>query len=178
MQLQTIFTREEWEILQLRAERVAAPLQEDDRAGYLTALIAVLRQEKYALPLDTITAVYERVVIVPVPCVPNFVAGIANVRGHILTVLDLAALLGLESSNNSAESAMLVTEADDGSIGFRVEAIGEVVELPMSQVNPVPTNMNIAQAEYLQGIFPDGTALLNLKAILNDSRLIIDEPPD
>lgn len=174
MKLDELFTQEELEILQMRAARVAAPLQEEDRTGHITALIVVIHHETYALPIESIKAVYQSINIVPVPCVPNIVAGIANVRGHLISVLDLAAVLGLESGNAS-ECGLVIADAGDSSIGFRVPTIGEVVDLPMSQMNPIPANMNVGQAEYLQGIFPDGTALLNLQAVLEDPRLVVDD---
>ncbi|WP_119070695.1 chemotaxis protein CheW [Aggregatilinea lenta] len=175
MQLETLFSEEELALLRLRAERVAAPLQEEDRAGTLTALVVVLQGEKYALRIDAITVVYQHVAIVPIPCVPEFVAGIANVRGHLISVLDLAALLGLRRGEDAAEAALVVAETEDARIGFRVETIGEVVELAVSQLNPVPIDMNLAQSTYLQGLFPDGTALLNMQVILGDPRLIVDD---
>ena len=175
MPLHEMFSPEEMELLQLRAQRVAAPLQEKDKAGHLTALVAIMRGEKYALPIDAITVVYQNVDIIPVPCVPDFVAGIANVRGHLVSVLDLAAFLGLDSYDHTGGATLVVARAGDASIGFVVEAIGEVIELPMSQINFVSANMNLDQADSIQGIFPDGSVLLNMKAVLEDPRLVIDE---
>ena len=175
MQLHEFFSQEEMELLRTRAERVAAPLQEEDRAGHVTALVVIMRGEMYALPIDSITVVYQDVVVIPVPCVPNFVAGIANVRGHLVSVLDLAVLLGLERGEDTEETGLVVAQAGETTIGFRVEAVGEVIELQISQMNSVPANMNVSHVECIQGIFPDGTALLNMTAILEDPRIIVDE---
>lgn len=175
MQLNELFSPEEMEILRTRAERAAAPLLGEDRTGYLSALITTMNGERYALAINELTAVYHHVVITPVPCVPDFVAGIANVRGHIVSVLDLASLLGLGNSPDAFESAIVVANADGSSIGFRVDAVGEVAELAMSQMELIPANANLSRPDYLQGVFPDGTALLNLTAILADPHLIIDE---
>jgi purine-binding chemotaxis protein CheW len=166
------------ELLRARAERVAAPLQDGHQLGRITALVAMLQREKYALPIDAITAVYQDVTVVPVPCVPEFVAGIANVRGRLISVLDLAAILGLESSGHNAQAALVLAEAGDTSVGFRIETVGEVVELQMNEINPVPANMNYEQAGYLVGLFPDGTAVLNMQAILDDPHLVVDESTD
>lgn len=174
MQLQELFSPEQLELLRMRAERVAAPLQEEEKTGQVTALTVMIAGENYALPIDSITVVYQNVAIVPVPCVPPFVAGIANVRGHLVSVLDLAALLGLESGGTT-EAALVVAQAGDANIGFRIEAVGEVIELPMSQLNPVPSNMNLAYAEYIQGICHDGTALLNMNVLLNDPHIVVDD---
>ena len=173
MNIQDLFSAEELKLLQLRADRVAIPITEDDKAGRIAVLTTTIGKECYALPIDSITAVYDDVLIVPVPGVPSFVAGIANVRGHIVSVLDLRAILGLKSEGITG--AMFVTETKAGSIGLCVEAIGEVVELPLNQLNDTPTNINVDHLEYFQGIFLDGTALLNVTAILADPRLMVDD---
>lgn len=175
MQFHEMFSEDELEILRLRAERIAAPLQEENKTGRISALVARMHGETYVLPIDAITMVIRNVALFPIPCVPKFVAGIANVRGHLVTVLDLAVLLGLESKDETSSSVLVVVEADDISIGFHVESIGEVIELSMSDLNPMSPAIHLAHPEYLQGIFPDGTGLLNLPAILQDSRLEIDE---
>lgn len=174
MLLHELFSEEEFAILQQRAKRVAAPIQEERRSDSISALRVSICGEQYALPINSITLVYRDIAIVPVPCVPNFVAGIANVRGHLITVLDLASLLGLES-DDAPVADLVMAKASDAVTGFRVETIGEVVELAADQINSVTTNMNLAHAAYLQGILPDGTALLNIEAILEDPRLIVDE---
>ncbi len=174
MNIQDLFSGEELRLLQLRAERVATPIAEEDKAGSIAVLTTTIGKEHYALPIDTITAVYDDVLIIPVPGVPGFVAGIANVRGHIVSVLNLGSVLGLKSEGK-ATSAMFVSETEAGSIGLCVESIGEVVELPTSQMNATPTNMNLDHPEYFQGIFLDGTALLNVNAILADPRLMVDD---
>lgn len=175
MSLHELFSEEDLALLRQRAERVAAPLRDEHSSDRMTALIVIMRGEKYALPINLITLVYSDVVIISVPCVPEFVAGIANVRGHLVSVLELSAILGVERTENSSENALVVAEAGDASIGFRAQAVGEVVELPLNEMNPVPANMNLAHPEYLRGIFSDGVALLDLKSILEDERLKVDE---
>ena len=175
MQLRELFSPEEMTLLQARAERVAVPLDQKNGTDHIPALIVLTQHEKYALCLDAITAVYEDVAIIPIPCTPDFVAGIANVRGHLITALDLAVLLGQESRTEAVASILLVADISDTAIGFRVEGITDVVELCINDMNPVPANMNLAQSQYLRGIFPDGVALLDMKAVLDDPRLVVDE---
>lgn len=174
MNLNERFSKEEIDILHMRAERIAIPVQDEDRDGRVTALIIALEGEKYALPIDAITVVFRDIVVIPVPCVPQFVAGIANVRGHLVSVIDLAALMGLPTHSDDS-CALVVAESGDIRVGFRIESIGDVVELTMNQMGPVPSNINFASMECLVGIFPDGITLLDVKAILNDPRMVVDE---
>lgn len=174
MNIQDLFTGEALKQLQLRAERVAIPIIEADKTGCISVLTTTIGSERYAIPIESITAVYSDVLIIPVPGVPTFVAGIANVRGHIVSVLYMSSLLGLKVEI-ALRAAMFVVEAEAGSIGICVESIGEVLDLPMKQMNTTPTNLNLDHPEYFQGIFLDGTALINVHAILSDPRIIVDE---
>ncbi|MCA0456532.1 MAG: chemotaxis protein CheW [Chloroflexi bacterium] len=174
MNIQDLFSGEELKLLQLRAERVGIPMHEDDKLGRISVLTTAINKERFAIPIDSITSVYDDVLIIPIPGVPGFIAGITNVRGHIISVLNLGSVLGLKTET-ILHGAMLVTETQNGSIGLCVEAVGEAVELPLNQMNPTPTNLNLDHPEYFQGIFLDGTALLHIHAILADPRLIVDD---
>ena len=87
------FSEEEREILRIRAERAANAVRESAQEAVFSALEVTIQSQSYALPIEVLTTVYENVAVVPVPCVPSFVAGIANIRGRILPVFDLAVLL-------------------------------------------------------------------------------------
>jgi purine-binding chemotaxis protein CheW len=175
MRLYEQFSEAEIELLKLRAERVAAPVREADSAGKIFALTATMGSERYALPIDAISAVYQHVAITPLPCVPRYVAGITNVRGRVISVLDLAVILGAEGADVN-QTALIVTEAEGASIGLRIENLGDVVELSMADLNPVSDHMGLLYPEYFLGIFPDGIALLDVAAIVNDPRLNVDDP--
>ncbi len=175
MTLEEVFSPDEIHILKARAARIAAPLNDAEREGRVTTLITVINAEKYALPIDGLIAVYQDVTIIPLPCVPDYVAGVANVRGHIVTVLDLPSLLGLTGHSDRQETALVVTEAEGMGVGFRVGTIGDVVELHMSEMEAIPTNISLPRPNYLEGIFPQDIFLLDLASIVNDSALVVEE---
>lgn len=171
MPLHEHFTSEEIRVLQARAERVAAPLQPPAPMGRIVALIVRACGEPYALPIAAISSVVEQPVIVPVPCTPPHIAGIANVRGHIVTVLCLAAVLGLQAEARPAQQALVVAQAGEVSIGLRVDAIGDLAEFQRSALNPA-----LGEAGgCLEGVFAEGVGLLSLQAIIEDSRLLVSD---
>ncbi len=177
MSLYNNFSEQEWQILQARAARVAgaSARQGDYQTDVMAALRVTVQGERYALPLDAITAVYASTPIIPVPCTPPFVAGIANIRGHIIPVLDLAALLGIANGNTPGTAALVVAEHEDFTAAFCIEQIGEVTTLPLDNLNVLPPGIGLTNAAYLRGILPDGTTVLNVEAILGDPDLNIDQ---
>jgi len=164
------FSDEEVAILRARAQRIANTQTEIRQGDTVSALVIQAGGETYGLPMESLTAVYMGHTIIPVPCVPAFVAGIANVRGEIMPVFDLAALLKVPSGET--KQALIVASTKDSSVAFCVEAVGETRAVQMSELQPVPPMLNEA---YLQGISADGMAMLNVEAIINDPALIVDE---
>ncbi len=172
MRLHDHFTSAALRVLQARAARVAAPLQPPAAESRLAALLVTVCGERYALPIAAISGVVESPAIVPVPCAPPVIAGIANVRGHIVSVLCVAAILGLRASSAPAQPALVVAQAGDVSVGLRVDAIGEIAEFDRRTLNPAAGS---AAGECLEGIFAEGVGLLSVQAILGDGRLLVSD---
>lgn len=83
--------------------------------------------EHYALPVEAAVEVVERGELTPVPGAPSPVAGVRNVRGRILPVFDLAALLGVATAE--AERIVVVEHAGE-RVGLAVDAVPGVERLP------------------------------------------------
>jgi purine-binding chemotaxis protein CheW len=164
------FSEAEIAVLQERAERIASTQQSVKEGDAFSALVITVGGESYALPMEALTAVYEGYTIVPLPCVPSFVAGIVNVRGQLVPVMDLAVLLGVPTE--TPKRSLLIVSNAEFSLGLCADSVGEVMMVLISTLQPVPAALNHV---YLKGVLPDGTALLDLDAILNDPTLIVDE---
>lgn len=164
------FSEKEQEVLRMRAERIASTQQQVQQGDAISALVIQLGGETYALPMEALTAVYVGHTVIPLPCVPSYVAGIANVRGQILTVLDLAILLRVPGK--AAQGALIVASNGDTSVGFCVQAIGDATTILTHELHAVPSTLNNA---YLIGVLPNGTALLNVSAIFTDQTLTVDQ---
>jgi chemotaxis signal transduction protein len=85
-------------------------------------------EESYALPVESVLEVGAIGAPTPVPGAPRGVLGIWNLRGQVLPVLELAALLGIEAPGTPAR--MIVAEAGDRRAALAVDAITEVGPLP------------------------------------------------
>jgi purine-binding chemotaxis protein CheW len=164
------FTEQECALLHNRAARAVSAQAEALSSDTATVLLITLREETYALPIDTIVNIKDGIPVVPVPCAQPFVAGIANFRGHIIPVLDLATLLGVPGKQHQAD-ILVQAIYEDVNVAFLVESVGETVSLPLAEMDPIPSVMGIDRVDYLQGTFADGTILLDMIAILTDPSL-------
>jgi purine-binding chemotaxis protein CheW len=174
MSLYNHFSDKQKAVLQARAERAARQFMTDKADDNLTTLAVSVRGESYALPIEAVVAVYENMRVVPIPCTPQYIAGIANIRGHILPVIDLGALLGAASQPRDAAS-LVVVASDDMSAAFCVEGIGAVQALSTTSLNPFPVNLDLTHTTYLKGTLSDDSVLLDVYAILNDPALVVND---
>ena len=176
MSIHERFSEQELAILKARAERAASLSDRDAAQTTLTVLQIMLGEETYGLPVNDLRAVYEDVIVVPVPGTPPFVAGIANVRGRILPVLDLPVLLGVpDQAATLGTRALVVANRDAMTVALAIEAVGEIVAVAGQEIVPVPGATNTPQTNYLRGILPGGGGLIDIAALLGDPSLIVAE---
>lgn len=174
------FSEQDRATLEARAKRVASAARETGET-VATALTLRVRGEHYALPIEALAVVQQGTPVIPVPCVPAYVAGVANVRGHVIAVLDLGTLLDVPGSSDAA-STLVVASAHGGiahqggvTVGLRVEAVGDVIAYAVNSVAPVPANLDTQHAAYLQGVLATGATLLDIAALLDDPALVVTD---
>ena len=169
------FSEREQKILQERATRVAAASQDGEDDDLITAQTVQIGAETYVLPIEELTAVYVDISIIPLPCVPDYVGGIANIRGHILPVLEFRKLLDVAGDPEAESNALVVVAKDNVTIAFRVDEIGDVTNFSKSSISELTEKSGARWEKYLQGVLPDGKAVIDVESIFNDASLIIDE---
>lgn len=119
-----------------------------------------LAGQKYAIAILQLFEVLSDADIEPVPRAPRTVLGVINLRGSIVTVLDLAAWLGLES--DSPAHCIIVMNHEDQAIGIRVDRILEVLDIPQSSISPVPAGAAASTAGTVLGYLKRNDDLLTL----------------
>lgn len=168
------FSEEELAILKQRAERVARATSDDTGAEMFGALMITVRDETYAVPIEVLTGVYESVSVVPVPCTPAYISGIANIRGHIIPVLNLVHLLGVGGMADEPAQMLVIASDNEVTMAFEADMVGDVVNIFSHEVSLPPGGAG-QQMNYIQGVMQDGVALLNMHAILADPALAVSE---
>ena len=106
-----------------------------------------------------------------VPQAPEYVKGILNLRGQIVTVIDLGRKLGLSMTVNSAETRNIIVSSKNEYIGLLVDKIGDVVRTDWDKVEPPPANIGGVQGKYFEGVFKmekDLIGILNVEAVLQE----------
>ena len=129
-------------------------------------------KEAFGVDIFAVREIVKAQEITPVPGTNDYVLGIINLRGKIISVMDLAARLGLGAANVDRASRILVVDLDGFTGGFLVDAATEVLKLPDASIDPAPEELkNTIHDDYLEGV---GKLEDRLVIILNLRRLLSD----
>lgn len=140
-------------------------------------LISVrIEQQMIGLPITAVRDVFAINRMTPVPKADRAVAGLVNLRGHIVTILDLGALLNTRQSENTISSDTMAVGVEwNGEVfGLVVDEIGDVLSLSSDSSEPMPANMGQTWARYTRRVHKLERDLLieiDLQALLDSMTL-------
>ncbi|NQT24051.1 chemotaxis protein CheW [candidate division KSB1 bacterium] len=166
-------------ILGERAKEMA--LQEDDIGSHDDAIEVVefeLAYEKYAIESKYVSEVYPMSDFSILPCTPSFIMGIMNLRGTILSLIDIRRFFGLPIKGLSNLNRVLVVRTDDLEMGLLADFIMGVKIIPKEHIQPPLPTFSPIQTKYLKGVTKDSLILLDIEKIFSDPSIIVNEEPD
>ncbi len=111
-----------------------------------------LDDETYGINVMQIQEVLRYTEIAPVPGAPNYVLGIINLRGNVVTVIDTRTRFGLPQADVSEQTRIVVLEIEGQVIGVLVDSVAEVVYLRQSEIESAPNVGNEESARFIQGV--------------------------
>lgn len=130
-----------------------------------------LQEETYGINVMQVQEVLRYSEIAPVPGSPDYVLGIINLRGNVVTVIDTRSRFGLPPAEVTDNTRVVIIEAEKQVIGILVDSVAEVVYLRQSEVDVAPNVGTDESARFIQGVANrDGELLIlvDLNKLLND----------
>ncbi len=168
-----------------RAERLAqVPVKRDEGEQIQLALLR-LGSELYGLDVQHVFDIrsVEPQSVTRVPRVPEWVAGVVNLRGRVFSVVDLQRFLGLErtesANDGGATRNLVVLETPTMELALLADQVLPMETVSVSQIQEATGVVRGIRAEYLRGIAErssgDSMVILDLPALLADKQLIVHE---
>ncbi len=109
----------------------------------------------FGLPIDEVIEINKALDITPVPLAPSYVSGVINLRGQILTAINLAARIGLISQRDSNEEGHLnnvIMGNREEPVSLLVERIGDVMSIPVEKIESVPDMIHGIDIKYVNQV--------------------------
>jgi purine-binding chemotaxis protein CheW len=115
------------------------------------------------IPARKVLEVLGHQVITAVPLSPPAVAGLTNLRGEVVTVLDLRHRLGLGQRPSGEQPMSVIVASDDGAVSLLVDEVGDVVDVAHRSFEEPPSTLSEYLSELIMGAYKlDVTLLLSL----------------
>jgi len=111
-----------------------------------------LGEEEYALDIESITEIIKPREVTDIPRVPAFIRGIISLRGIIVPIFDLKGRLKLGTVEEKSSARIIVCQKDERIAGFLVDAINQVVNIPLSRIEPPPTVLSGVDRDFVEGV--------------------------
>lgn len=138
-------------------------------------VVFTLGDEEFGVEINNVQEIIRMPTITKIPQAPDYIKGVINLRGRIITVINLNVIMGMGSKELDEDTRIIVANVNDTVMGFVVDSVSEVMRLPAKNVEPAPAIIaNKISTEYLRGVGKMDNRLLillNLDKVLGTSLL-------
>jgi purine-binding chemotaxis protein CheW len=153
--------------------RETVPAEAADAA--IEVIEFLLAHERYAIAAEHVRGVYPLEELTPLPCTPAFVLGIINLRGEMLSVIDIKKFFDLPEKGLTDLNKVIVLESEDMVFGIVADAISGVRRILRANIQPSLPTLTGIREEYLQGVTAERVVVLDAEKLLHDEKLIVQE---
>jgi purine-binding chemotaxis protein CheW len=131
-------------------------------------------KETFGVPIERVHEIVRVPEVTAVPDCLDYVEGVINLRGRIVSVVDLRKRFGADDTKRQATNRILVTDLEGTMVGLMVDAASEVLKLPQGEIEAPPAHVFDDESNYVTGVGKlNGRLiiLLDLKKILGKGEL-------
>jgi purine-binding chemotaxis protein CheW len=139
-------------------------------------VLARLGESYYALPMKNVQEIQQLPMVTYLPHLPEWIPGVCNLRGNIVSIVDLKQLLGFEPTNFTAKTRLVVvrTEQQDLTTGLIVDEVVRITEIEAGSIRRPVGPLEGQLSQFLKGTCETHGAVIcvmDLETTLNSSPL-------
>jgi purine-binding chemotaxis protein CheW len=131
-----------------------------------------LAGEEYGLEILKVQEIIGMMDVTPVPGTPAFISGVTNLRGKVIPIIDLRTKFEMPAAQRTAETCVIVVNANRVQTGIVVDQVSEVLDIPGDQIQDPPAFGAETRTEYLLGI---GKSEGRVKLLLDIDRVLASD---
>lgn len=168
-------TPEELSVFHKRAKALMQP-PEYAVSGMLPFAVVSLSGEYFGVDLEVVKEFADVSGITPVPCTPAHIVGDMNLRGEIMTLVDICGILNIAAKAKGSKA--IISQVNDLVAGVIVDDVIEVINVSPNDVRPVPVSVTAISNDYIKGEFPyqgKMLSILDMRKMLASKEIVVDE---
>ncbi len=129
--------------------------------------------EEYGIEIEHVLEVIGLQKITEVPDMPDYVKGVINLRGQVIPIIDIRKRFNMEPRDYDDRTCVLVVDIRSSNVGFIVDQVSDVLDIPESSVEPPPkVSAGTGSGKFIKGL---GKVEENVKIILDVQKLLYEE---
>lgn len=164
------------EILKYRSKTLAQePAPEVTTEKIIVVLEFRLADERYAVESEYVREVIRLRELTLLPCTPPFILGIINVRGQILTVIDIKKFFDLPEKGIGDLNKVIIVKMGEMELGILADEIFGNLNISLDELQPTLPTLTGIREDYLKGVAKEKLVVLDMKKFLSDKRMIVHE---
>lgn len=161
-------------LLKKRAQALSVETKDVKNQGDIIEIVVFrLATETYGLESKYVREVYPLKAFTVLPGTPNFLLGIINVRGQIISVIDLKKFFNLPEKGIGELNKVIILRNEKMEFGILADIIQSTQSIFIEEIQATPVSVEGIGAGYIKGITKDRIIVLDAAAILKDENIII-----
>lgn len=168
-------TEDTQRILKERARALAREPSDERMAERIEVVEFLLAHETYAIESRYVREVYPLENLTPLPGTPAFVLGIVNVRGEMLSVIDIKKFFDLPEKGLTDLNKLIVLDAGAMRFGILADAIVGVRQISVADIQPSLPTLTGIREDYLRGVTAARIVVLDAEKLIADKKIIVQE---
>ena len=170
--------KEKAAVFKQRAEYLSKQISDKEPEEKVRILTFCLGNEKYCIRIQHVLEIFNLTDINELPCTLPHFAGVINLRGTILTIIDLKKFLGVDGVSENSSETIIVIEIDGEAAGILVDEVEDILDVGIKQITPPLTTLKGIKEEFTDGgvlVEESPLTLLNMEKMMRDERVRIFE---
>ena len=168
------------EILRERAMVLSEIPAQEESGKKISVLSFCLAEELYGVELSHLTETRQSISLRHIPRGPSYLAGIVNLRGEFLPVIDLCPILGLAQQKFGKNiPALLILSLQGNKLALAAERAEDILTFPMKELKPPPISLEAERGLFIKGellVNNRPLSLLDVEKLLQELRLAGENP--
>ncbi len=171
-----LLPEEKRSVLKARAKALAVEMKnESGQKEFIEIVVFGLASETYGIENSYIREVFPLKDFTALPGTPPFVLGIVNVRGQIISVIDLKKLFNLPEKGLGELNKVIIIHNERMEFGILADTIQDSLSVSIDSIQTSLPNISSIGSEYLKGITNEHLIVLDAKKMLEDEKIIVNQ---
>lgn len=115
-------------------------------------VVFMLGKENYGVEIQKVTTIEKIMPFARVPKTPDYVKGVINLRGEIIPVIELRTKFGMEITEETEETRIIILKINENPLGIIVDEVDEVLNLTEDTIENVANFTNDLSMDYILGV--------------------------